>query len=611
LTTHYGMPTSWNFESIYAFMNGFVFDNHIMSYVIFIPLVLHFISLLIDWPKKRFIQIQSALLSLVFPCILVLGMCDLFYFYYFKTRLNEASFQWMDEPDIVIDIIKGNLTYTILIASAIILSVILFRIIYKLVEHFYTKRRIFDKKLNLGLFSIATVLCLLGMRGGVTQSIQASDAYYSNNPTLNQSGLNAIFSVFDSYNDEEKLMKDEIALSQSLAFLNLPSNNEFKSPIARKIDASDSFKNYNVVLVLMEGMSADYLGIFGNKQGLTPFLDSIAQSKNSILFKNAFSGGIHTNNGIFSSIYGFPALKHLRPMGANPVQTFTGFPYHLNKKGYKNIFFLTSNKYFDNVNNFIFKNHYDKLYCVDDYPKDKIVGPFGVGDDYMFEYGIKKLDSISTKTNFFSTFLTISNHEPYLLPSDYNCTHNSKINCGVAYADWSLNKFFTEAKKTEWFKKTIFIFVADHGREVNKSSFELELSFNHIPIIIHMPFEDKENQAVDNFMSQLDIFPTVMDKLNFSYTNNTMGVNVFKNPRPYAYFSTDDKIGCIDKEWLYIYRHHGLESLHKLSDKTGKDFKTINKEKFEAMRNYALGQTQAAEWIIKKDLCGPSGSLPK
>ena len=51
----------------------------------------------------------------------------------------------------------------------------------------------------------------------------------------------------------------------------------------------------------MESMSANYMKRFGNKHNLTPFLDSLSQQ--SWFFTNAYSAGIHTNNGIFSTLY--------------------------------------------------------------------------------------------------------------------------------------------------------------------------------------------------------------------------------------------------------------------------------------------------------------------
>ena len=48
------------------------------------------------------------------------------------------------------------------------------------------------------------------------------------------------------------------------------------SPIARTINADTPFVRKNVVLVLMESMSGKFMERFGDKRGLTPFLDSLA-----------------------------------------------------------------------------------------------------------------------------------------------------------------------------------------------------------------------------------------------------------------------------------------------------------------------------------------------
>lgn len=66
-------------------------------------------------------------------------------------------------------------------------------------------------------------------------------------------------------------------------------------------------KNHpNVVVILMESMSANLLGTFGNQQPLTPTLDSLYH--HSLAFTHFYSAGIHTNHGMTATLYSFPAL---------------------------------------------------------------------------------------------------------------------------------------------------------------------------------------------------------------------------------------------------------------------------------------------------------------
>ena len=50
---------------------------------------------------------------------------------------------------------------------------------------------------------------------------------------------------------------------------------------------------------------------FGQSETLTPFLDSLYTR--SISFRNFYSAGIHTNHGLYATLYSFPAMMKRKP----------------------------------------------------------------------------------------------------------------------------------------------------------------------------------------------------------------------------------------------------------------------------------------------------------
>ncbi|MFS2021891.1 sulfatase-like hydrolase/transferase, partial [Massilia sp. CT11-108] len=52
----------------------------------------------------------------------------------------------------------------------------------------------------------------------------------------------------------------------------------------------------NVVLISVESLSAEFLGSFGNTQGITPELDALVKS--GILFTNLYASGTRTVRGL-------------------------------------------------------------------------------------------------------------------------------------------------------------------------------------------------------------------------------------------------------------------------------------------------------------------------
>jgi phosphoglycerol transferase MdoB-like AlkP superfamily enzyme len=329
---------------------------------------------------------------------------------------------------------------------------------------------------------------------------------------------------------------------------------------------------------------------------VTPTLDSLA--KISWFFSNAYSAGIHTNNGIFSTLYALPALKGIRPMSSVPVNKYSGLPYTLKQNGYRTAFYTTHSESFDNMRIFLPGNYFDSLYSAEDYPADKLIGPFGAADDYMFDYAIRKFNALDTAKPFFATLLTTSNHDPYVLPDYFKSSINSPELRAVAYADWAISGFLKKASRQPWFSHTVFIFMSDHGRIVGSSPYDLQLSYHHVPLIVYAPSLLKEPKELPQFCGQVDVFPTLMHLLNVSYMNNTLGLDVLSQSRECIYFSSDNKLGCLDDKWLYVYRYDGGESLYDYRSGDPADHSAEQKEEFEKLKRCALSSTQAAEWLI-------------
>ena len=125
----------------------------------------------------------------------------------------------------------------------------------------------------------------LGIRGRVEikSPIRIGTAYFCNNSFLNQAGLNPVFTFITSYIDKVNpqnqylnLMNDEEAVKNVQKYFNIKGN-EFNLQLPEWIKPDkDSSEKPNIVIVIMENMSAAKMGRFGNKDDLTPFLDSLA-----------------------------------------------------------------------------------------------------------------------------------------------------------------------------------------------------------------------------------------------------------------------------------------------------------------------------------------------
>ncbi|MBK7817234.1 MAG: sulfatase-like hydrolase/transferase [Sphingobacteriaceae bacterium] len=264
--------------------------------------------------------------------LIFIGIADIPYFKFFLNRITDAALQWIGSLSIVFEMIilnKANLIFTIVALICCVGSFIfILRTAKKQLLTNEGKRSISIKE--VGVFIVGAFLIFIGIRGANEQPLRQGDAFHCNDPLLNQIGLNPAYTLLRSYFTRVNLMESNEAINNTKAILNIDTSLEGISPFARKVRSDSSMHKYNVVLVLMESMSANYLEAFGNKDHLTPNLDSLCKS--SWFFTNAYSAGIHTNNGVFSSLFSLPALKRIRPMSTVPLLKYAGIPIHPKKK---------------------------------------------------------------------------------------------------------------------------------------------------------------------------------------------------------------------------------------------------------------------------------------
>ena len=280
--------------------------------------------------------------------------------------------------------------------------------------------------------------------------IKVSQAYYCEDPFLNQLGVNPAFNLLTSTlddmrkeNQELALMDGETAINQVQSILNREGIADI-SPIAQTVTSATSATHPNIVFIFMESMSAKLMQAYGQSKNLTPYLDSLYHE--SLVFNNIYSAGIHTNHGMYSTLYSFPTIMKRNAMKGSVIPVYSGLPTVLKDNGYYNLFFMTHESQYDNMNAFFRTNGFDEIHAEENYPKEKIANHFGVQDDYLYEYALPILNERAQSGQpFFTVLLSISNHPPYVLPSYFHPRSEKIEDQIVEYADWSIRKFMTEA----------------------------------------------------------------------------------------------------------------------------------------------------------------------
>lgn len=590
-----------------AFAFGIWFDIIVSCWLLLLPfLVLSFCYFKNIKNEKVHLGVRIYCAIMIVVALLAVGI-DMPYYKFFNSRLNVAAVPRIENLFYALSFLSKEPQYypfaAVFLAAAWGLNKAVKTIWNRSLQ--LNNAPIVEKsKQTIFGVSFAVLLAIMFLR---PSQEPMKLAYFTNEPFVNQIVLNPIFTYADSYYNDydiEAGLNDSTAIDFVQRSLRIKPDTAYASPIARKINYSSSEKP-NIVVILMESMSAERMGWFHKKDTtLTPFLDKL--TKKSLFFPHFYSWGIHTYNGIFSTLYGMPYNMLEHPMKiTNGKELHHGMAGILKDNGYQTAFFCTHDKGFDNIGVFVPQNGYQYLHDVKDYPVEKHVNDWGVGDETLLDYGIERMDTMYQKKKpFYVSLLTNSNHPPFTFPqfTTAKLTAGDARDRGFQYADWALQEFFKKAEKKPWFKNTIFVLVGDHG--VNTPSpWDATMSYSHVPCYFYAPRYIKPT-INPNTGSQIDILPTLMHYAKISYVQNTLGYNLAKEKRPFVVFSQDHKLCVANQNHILIQRKGGTTSLYHFTDTVRDTANLINVRKplADSMEQYAASMLKVTKMMLSKGL---------
>ncbi|HEY6864580.1 MAG TPA: LTA synthase family protein [Burkholderiales bacterium] len=302
-----------------------------------------------------------------------------------------------------------------------------------------------------------------------------------------------------------------------------------ESSVERLVIDKAPEKRLNVVLVSEESLGAEFLGTFGNPRGLTPRLDALARE--SLLFTNVYATGNRTVRGLEAlslAIPPTPGESIVKRPGAEGLFTLGSV---FENRGYEALFVYGGYGYFDNMNAYFEANDYravDRTMI----PKERIhhENIWGVADEDLFDFAIEQFDrAYADGRPFFAHVMTTSNHRPYTYPDGrIDIPSGSGRDGAVKYSDWAIGHFIDEAKKHPWFGDTLFVLTADHGANA-RGTLDIPVAQYRIPLLFYAP-KHIEPGRVERLMSQIDIAPTLLGQLHFSYRTKFFGHDLFATP---------------------------------------------------------------------------------
>ena len=532
-------------DYLQVMVHGLQLDATVAGYLTAIPLLLTLLSV---WIPGRYITFILKGYFFIVACIIsLIFVVDIALYPYWGFRLDATPLFYLQSPsDALASAPAGTLILQTLVFVVYTYGIFwaLKRFVLPLMPEQYVKK----------MFSNSVQLVLLGgilfipIRGGVTTSTaNVGMVYFSKNQFLNHSAINPCFSFLAS------LSKQQDFAAQYNYFNESQRSKIFKKltnqPQGDSIPELLTTKNPNIILILMESFSANAIEVLGGETGVTPNINRL--SKEGILFSNMYANSFRTDRGIVAVLNGYLAQPTTSIMKyPAKSQTLPSIAKSLQKKGYTSDMLYGGDINFTNMQSYFFSSGYSKVTADRDFPLKSRLSKWGANDDITFAHLYQSMTDNSRKEPFFSTFLTLSSHEPFEVP--YNRLKDPYLN-SVAFTDSCLGDFIDKLKKLPLWNNTLIVLVSDHGFRYPASVKEHDPKRYHIPML-WLGGAIKEPRVIANYGNQTDLAATLLYQLDLPHKEFTFSNNMVDSLQPaYAFYSYNNGFGFIDTTGVSVY----------------------------------------------------------
>lgn len=584
-----------------VYLIGFVYDFANAIYFCF-PLVVYLWLMPRNWYSKGWNRLLLYSLSfLIISLLLIYAVAEWFFWDEFNTRFNFIAVDYLVYTTEVIGNIRQSYPIGWISFGIFGIALALLSAIARFIKDTQKDNLSFIRRTKLAVLYSATFLTIFFFLPNQLHHL-------SSNTYVNELTGNGMYELFAAYRNNE--------LDYDQFYMHLDDRKDFelfhaliKTPeaefvqndklgLTRQITNESPERKLNVVLISVESLSADFMGLFGSKERITPFLDSLAPL--SLNFTNLYATGTRTVRGLEALSLCIPPTPGQSIVRRPKNEDLFALAKVFNAKGYKTKFIYGGYGYFDNMSYFFGQNGYqtvDRSALSDEEIDYENI--WGVADENLFELALREIEKNVKDQPVFTHIMTTSNHRPYTYPEGrIDIPSHTNRQGAVKYTDYSIGKFIREASKRKWFSRTLFIIVADHCAS-SAGKTDLPIEKYHIPMLIFSP-SNIPPASMDRLMSQIDIGPTVLGLLNFSYKSKFFGYDIFKlEPgRERAFISTYQNLGFIKGHNLVILSPQKKIDFYRL----GANFERQAEKPDPDVVNEAVAWYQTASYSFKHGL---------
>ncbi|HET8828051.1 MAG TPA: sulfatase-like hydrolase/transferase [Pelobium sp.] len=531
-----------------TFLHGLHMDASMAGYFCVLPFLLVIVTWLFNKQSVTLkpINIYSYILIAITT---ITAIVDVNIYREWGTKLNYKAIDFMlESPKEAMASSSSSPIFSNLVGLCVlfVLGVFIYRKLFPNKKIELVKTKWFLKPV-ISLLIIG--LTFLAIRGSLTVApMNTSRVYFSQHQILNIAAINTNWFLISNILSQSKITSNPYLYfkpEEAVAIKDSLYNQSAEFPKILNTPKP------NIVLIILESFTADVIAELGSEKEVTPNISKLISE--GLLFTNIYSASDRTDKGIVAVLSGFPAQATESIIKTNDKQVkLPSISQEVKNIGYHTSFIYGGDLNFANFKSYIISHGYENVKDFNDIETDEKLTKWGVADDVTMKQHLTDLKT--EQQPFFTTLLTLSNHEPFYLKGKYKFgdnTVNNMFRSTSFYTDSLLYDYINKAKTQDWYKNTLFVVVADHGHRLPTEQNEIyEPGRYHIPLLIFGEVLKPEfrNQRVDKVGNQIDVASILLNQLNisdtaFHYSKNLLSPQV----KGFAFYSWNNGFGFINE----------------------------------------------------------------
>jgi phosphoglycerol transferase MdoB-like AlkP superfamily enzyme len=545
-------------ELLGTFWHGSALDISTTGYYLLLPGLFAIPGIYFAGNWYRLILKGYTYLLIVFSSIIVVSDASLYSYWGF--RMDYTPMLYLRTPG---EAMASVTSTKLILLSVTILSISAFFIfIYnRLIDRLF---RGFER-IRFWLAAIPVFLILWGalivpIRGGFgVAPINAGSVYFSKKMFLNHAAINAIWNVGTSA-FTQKPVKNPYEFGDLASAVAIVDSLTVKKGLSEKVL---NFSRPNIIIFVIESFSGYLIGPLGGDSLVTP--DFNRYIKEGILFSNFYASGTRTDKAIPAILDGYPA-QPAQSIIKEPKksQSLPSLVKILIEHGYNSSFWYGGEINFANFNSFVIGSGFNTIITKNNFDPVNYNSKWGVHDHVLLN-ALK--DSMKTvKEPFLNVVLTLSSHEPFEVPMEPVFKGNdnmTRYKNSIYYTDKSLGSFLDWAKKSDWWKNTLVIMVADHGARISSDMLNYSQVIFKIPMLWIGGALSKKGIRIEKLGTQTDIPITLLNQLsisgNFPFAKDLLSTE----SKSFAFYTFNEGFGFITDSSSVAYDHKSKKLVSK------------------------------------------------